>query len=58
MVSESISIHRDEALIASHKTIVLEGKVVQEAEGAIKCALLEGSFGTVKNGQLEGRQDL
>jgi hypothetical protein len=54
MVSESISIHRDEALIASHKTIVLEGKVVQEAEGAIKCALLDGSLGTVKNGQLEG----
>jgi hypothetical protein len=58
MVSESISIHRDEALITSHKTIVLEGKVVQEAKGAIKGALLDGSLGMVKNGQLEGRQDL
>jgi hypothetical protein len=58
MVSESISIHRDEALTASHKTIVLECKVVQEADGTIKCALLNGSLGTVKNGQLEGQQDL
>jgi hypothetical protein len=58
MVSKSIPIHRDEAVITSRKTIVLEGKVVQEAEGAIKGALLDGSSGTVKNGQLEGQQDL
>jgi hypothetical protein len=58
MVSEYISIHRDEALITIHKMIVVEGKVIQEAEGTIKGALLDGSLGTVKNGQLEGRQDL
>jgi hypothetical protein len=58
MVSESISIHRDEALITSHKKIVLEGKVFQESEGAIKDALLDGSSGTGKNGKLEGRQDM
>jgi hypothetical protein len=58
MVSESIPNHRDKALTTSRNTIVLEDKVVQEAEGAIQGALLDGSSGTVKNGQLEGRQDL